>query len=210
MSSFLTSRTRRVAAVLAAAGLAALTAGVATGNAAEGGPARIAGPVEKKIVFNCELPMVGVKPVEATVKVTFPDSGKVGEIIQPTDFATTVALNDEVTQALKLVGAATIEGIANPQIDATLNDTKVTLALPLTIPSSPVAESGPTTLPFEGGVPGFAVHEAGTVTVAVGAKFTGKATPKDASGKETGLGTIDLACTQAEGQDAALASIPVA
>ena len=202
------SSSRRAVAVLAATGAAAVVAGMTAGPVSAA-PVRAAGPVEKKIVYNCEFPMVGVKPVEATVKVTFPESGKVGEVIQAADFSTTVTLDNTVTDALKLIGAATVEGTANPRIDAQLNDTKVTLALPLTIPSAPVPDSGAMTLPFAGGVPGFAVYEAGKVDLAIGKEFTGRTTPKDASGKETGLGTFDLACTQADGQDAVLASIPV-
>jgi hypothetical protein len=202
---------------VATVGLAAAMAGIsaaATSAPSTSGTSAVAagatgGHVEKIITYTCNFPLVGTKPVTADVKVTFPATGKVGQIIQGTGFSAVATLDASTTSALRLIGAATVDGTANPQIDANISGVVVTLALPFTIPSTKVPATGNMGLPFVGAIPGFAVHKAGTVTLSIGANFTGTATPKTAAGKPTQLGTINLACTQNPGQNATLASIPV-
>ncbi|KAA5827148.1 hypothetical protein F1721_29645 [Saccharopolyspora hirsuta] len=202
---------RATAAVLAAAGIASLTA-VGTGSAlAEPDTASDPrGQVTKEVSFTCEFPMVGARPTKAVVNATFPDAGKVGEAINVTDFKVDVVIDAQTADALRLVGGASVEGSASTGVDLKVNGTDLGVTLNgLSIPSTPVPESGELSTTITGPVPGLTIHQPGEVTFAVGSTFLGKITPKQADGSETELGTFDLPCTLDEGQDPALAAVPV-
>lgn len=203
------SLTRRGIALTAAA--AALSvAGAAAAGAVPQHPAAARGPVHKPIVFTCGFPLIGKKPVKSDVAITFPDNAKVGEPIQPTDFSVGATIDGDTTSALKMVGAATVEGDAATDVDVKLNETDLGVTLNgLVIPSTPVPDSGEATMKITGPIPGLTVKQPGKVSFAVGQKFTGKVTPKKADGSPTELGTFDLVCTQDAGQDPALSTVQV-
>ncbi|QWF83748.1 DUF6801 domain-containing protein [Amycolatopsis sp. CA-230715] len=200
------ARATRVFAAVAAAGVLSAT-GAVSATAAE---PTVSGAVSKPISFSCDMPLIGVKKVNAVVTVTFPDSGKVGQVIQATDFKVDAKLDGDTSQALRLIGAATVEGTAAADVDVKINDTELGVTLNgLTIPAVKVADSGESALTITGPIPGLTVKSPGQVSFAIGAKFTSKVTPKRADGTETGLGTFPMGCTLNAGQDPSLATIPV-
>ncbi|WP_158892985.1 DUF6801 domain-containing protein [Amycolatopsis anabasis] len=202
----------RSAAVVVTAGLLSLTgAAVAAGTASADAPA-IAGPVTKSVTFSCEFPLVGVKKVPVDVSLNFPDSGKVGEVIQVTDLKVDGKLDADITSAMQLIGAKTVEATdVSTDVDVKINDTELGVTLNgLNMPQVPVPDSGDTPFSIFGPIPGLTVKSPGSVSFAIGKKFVAqKVTPKDANGQPTDLGTFPLNCTQDEGQDTALATIPV-
>lgn len=202
------SRSARVFALVAAAGVLSVTgAATATANADE---PSVSGAVSKPISFSCDMPLIGVKKVNAVVAVTFPDSGKVGQVIQATDFKVDVKLDTDTSTALRLIGAATIEGTAAADVDVKINDTDLGVTLNgLTIPQAKVAETGESALTVTGPIPGLTVKSPGQVSFAIGAKFTSTVTPKRADGSPTGLGTFPMSCGLDAGQDPSLATVPV-
>ncbi|CAM01649.1 hypothetical protein A8924_2742 [Saccharopolyspora erythraea NRRL 2338] len=205
------ARTGRAAAVVATAGIVSLTA-LAAGPAAADPGATTAprGPVTKDVTFTCEFPMVGARPTQAKVNATFPDSAKVGESINVTDFKVDVTIDEQTADALRLIGGASVEGTAATGVDLNVNGTDLGVTLNgLSIPSTPVPESGPLPTQITGAVPGLTVKQPGQVTFAVGSNFVGKITPKKADGTETELGTFDLPCTLDQGQDPSLATVQV-
>ncbi|WP_020668683.1 DUF6801 domain-containing protein [Amycolatopsis nigrescens] len=205
------SLTARGLALAGVAGLLSITGAVAIGTASAD-EVTVAGAVSKPISFSCEFPLVGVKTVAATVNITFPDAGKVGEVIQPTDFKVDGKLDAETSDALGLIGATTFEATgAATDVDVKINDTEIGVKLNgLSIPSAPVVPGAETPFVINGPIPGITVKAPGEVSFAVGKKFTAtEVTPKDAQGNPTDLGTFPLDCTAADGQDTALATIPV-
>ncbi|GAA2785173.1 DUF6801 domain-containing protein [Saccharopolyspora taberi] len=202
--------TRRAAAVVAAAGIASLTAFAGPALAEQETTGTAMAPVAKDVTFTCEFPMVGARPTQAKVNATFPDGAKVGEPINVTDFKVDVTIDEQTADALRLIGGASVEGSAATGVDVNVNGTDLGVTLNgLSIPSTPVPESGPLNTTIVGPIPGLTVKQPGEVTFAVGSTFTGKITPRTADGGETELGTFDLPCTLDQGQDPALASVPV-
>lgn len=203
----------RGVAVAATAGLLSLTGAVAAGMAsADAHAPALAGPVTKAVSFSCEFPLVGVKSVKANVGITFPDSGKVGEVIQPTDFKVSGSLDADTTSALGLIGAKSLEATdVSTDVDVKINDTQLGATLNgLSIPKVPIPESGETPFGITGPIPGLTVKSAGQVSFAIGSKFTAqKVTLKQADGSPTDLGTFALTCGVDQGQDTSLATIPV-
>lgn len=169
----MTSRLGRGAAItIAAVGVLSLTGGRGGG--------RGTGPVTKNITFSCEFPLVGQRPAEAVVKATFPDSVAVGQPIDVTDFGVDVTPDAGTTDALRLVGGASVEGSAAAAVDLDVNGTELGVLLNgLQIPSTPVPPSGGLTTKVSGAVPGLSVKAPGQVSFAVGNTFTGTITPKD-------------------------------
>ena len=206
-----TTSVRRAVAVVAAAGIASLTAfGSGPALADQDTAAAPRGPVVKDVTFTCEFPMVGARPTQAKVNATFPDSAKVGEPINVTDFKVDVTIDPQTADALRLIGGASVEGSASTGVDVNVNGTDLGVTLNgLSIPSTPVPESGALNTTITGPVPGLTVKQPGQVTFAVGSTFNGKITPKKADGSDTDLGTFDLPCTLDQGQDPALASVAV-
>jgi hypothetical protein len=206
------SRLGRGAAVaIAAAGVMSLTA-LTVGQAAaeEGTGPVVTGPVTKNLTFSCEFPLVGQRQAQAVVKATFPDSVAVGQPIDVTDFGVDVTLDAGTTDALRLVGGASVEGSAVAAVDLDVNGTQLGVGLNgLQIPSTPVPPSGALTTTVTGPVPSLSVKAAGQVSFSVGNTFTGTITPKKADGTDTDLGTFSLPCTMDPGQDASLATVPV-
>ncbi|WP_424187540.1 DUF6801 domain-containing protein [Actinokineospora sp. G85] len=201
---------RFAAAAAGALGVAALV--VVPAASAQAAPAEAAvgtqSVITKQITFSCVYPLIGARNVTATVIATFPDSVAAGSPIHTTDFSIAVELDATTLQALTLIGATTVEGTSTAGVDLNVNGTELGVALPgLTIPVTDIAGSDP--LNITGPVPSLTVKAPGQVDIAIGGTFTGKITPRTATGAETGLGTFDLNCSQNAGQDPSLVSIPV-
>ncbi|SFP51987.1 hypothetical protein SAMN05421810_102828 [Amycolatopsis arida] len=212
MSRALFAKTRRIALVVASASVLALTGAVTAAAAptATDDPVRTTGEVNKSLNFSCEFPLVGQRSVTAQITATFPDSVPAGTPIDVTGFNVAVEIDAEITDAMRLVGAATVEGTAAPNVDVDINGTPLGVRLNgMRIPSTPVPESGSMTVNIVGEVPSLTVQSAGQVSFAVGDEFSGRVTPRRADGSETSLGTFDLPCTMDAGQDPSLATVTV-
>ncbi|OLR92174.1 DUF6801 domain-containing protein [Actinokineospora bangkokensis] len=201
-----TRLSRITAAAVGAAGVVALVAA----PVAQAEPVQAAGVVTKAVTFSCAYPLIGNRDVPATVTATFPSTVAAGTPINTTDFSVAVSLDDTTVQALQLVGAATVEGTSEAGVDLSINGTELGVTLPgLDIPVTAVTGAAPIALNITGLVPSLTVKSAGQVDIAIGNAFTGKITPKTATGELTGLGTFDLNCSALAGQDLSLVSIPV-
>ncbi|WP_156755261.1 DUF6801 domain-containing protein [Actinokineospora pegani] len=206
------SRNRFAAAAASALGIAALV--VIPAATAQAAPAEAAlgtqSVITKQITFSCTYPLIGARDVPATVTATFPDTVAAGSPIHTTDFSVAVELDSLTLQALSLIGATTVEGTSTAGVDLDVNGTELGVTLPgLTIPVTNIAGPAPVALNITGAVPSLTVKAPGQVDIAIGNTFTGKITPRTATGAETGLGTFDLNCSQNAGQDPSLVSIPV-
>ncbi|WP_410599395.1 DUF6801 domain-containing protein [Amycolatopsis sp. lyj-90] len=194
----------RIAAALVFAGA------VVTLPAASASAAPLAGPVTKDLTFTCEMPLIGAQPVAAKVTATFPEAVTAGSPIDVTGFSVAVSLDGDSVTALNLIGAATIEGTASANVDVDYNGTELGVTLNgLGFPVTAVPQDGPLALSITGPIPGLTVKKPGSVAFAVGGAFTGKVTPRHADGTPTDLGTFDLPCGIAPGQDASLATVTV-
>jgi hypothetical protein len=170
-----------------------------------------AATVSKNLNFTCPFPIVGDKTVAVQIDATLPDTGTVGSPIKTTNFSTSATVDANTASALTVVGATSVSGSADAGVTVTTGTDVQNVDIPgLTIPSTPVPPSGQTlTVVASGAVPDVNPTVAGTAVIAVG-NFNTTLTPVDATGAPTGLGTFTLACTLDAGQDATLASIPIA
>lgn len=200
----------RNSAVLGMVAIAAL-AGVVTSGTATAGPTRVTGAVTKNLTYTCNFPLIGQQHVTAALAITFPDSVKVGEVIQGTDFGVDLTLGGDTVAGLKLIGATTVEGDkASAGVDVKINDTELGVTLNgLSIPVSPVPDSGEVHLKLTGPVPGLTLKTPGQVSFALGSTFAAQITPRKADGTPTGLGSFDPQCALDPGQDTALATVTV-
>lgn len=191
----------RTAAVLAGLALALVGTGVAH-----------AAPVSKTLTYTCEFPLIGADQLQVTISVNLPDSAKVGQPAQATDFKVSVLVPERIVEAFDLFEAKSLDGSAVARFDVKdAAGVSKNVEIPgLTVPSTPIPDTGDLTVPAFGDVPPVTVDNAGQAEVIIGAGFEGKLTPRKADGSPTELGTFDLPCTVDAGQDRKLGEYPVA
>lgn len=198
---------RRFAALVAAA-LAVGTFSVAGAQAAAP-----LGPVTKNLTYRCTFPLVGPQDVPATVNITFPDSGTVGNRIVNSDLTINATLSANIVSALRAFQTATTEGTAVADVDTSFAGKNITLGLPgLKIAKANVPPSGTMTANISGPTPSLIVYEAGSVVLKAGATFTAKVDTRKADGTPTALGVLNVPCTikaTTPPQDTTLTTIPV-
>lgn len=172
--------------------------------------APVPGDITKSVEFNCAFPLIGTRPVKTEIAFTAPPTAKVGERVVFTNFHMDAVLDTRTSDGLRLVGAASLEGTAEPELAVTVGPTALTSTLEgMTIPKTAVPALGATTVRIVGDLPGLRVDEPGTLALAVGTMLDGLITPRLADGNLTRLGTFPMPCTVKPGQDLALTSIPV-
>lgn len=191
--------------IVACAAAIAATMQVPTAMAAP-----VPGEITRSVEFDCAFPLIGTRPVKTTIAFTAPATAKVGERVVFTNFHMDVVLDTRTSDGLRLVGAATLEGTAEPELATTVGPTTITSTLEgMTIPRTAVPALGATTVRIIGDLPGLRLDEPGTLTLAVGTALDGLITPRLANGEPTRLGTFPMPCTAKSGQDLGLTSIPV-
>jgi hypothetical protein len=171
------------------------------------------GPVTKNLTYRCTFPLVGPQDVPATVNITFPDSGTVGNRIVNSDLTINATLSANIVSALRAFQTATTEGTAVADVDTSFAGKNITLGLPgLKIAKATVPPSGTMTASISGPTPSLIVYEAGSVVLKAGATFTAKVDTRKADGTPTALGVLNVPCTikaTTPPQDPTLATIPV-
>ncbi|MGW0522405.1 DUF6801 domain-containing protein [Crossiella sp. NPDC003009] len=197
----LTTILTRTTAVLAGLALAAVGAGVAQ-----------AVPVTKTLTYTCEFPLIGPDELQVTISVNLPDSAVVGQPAQATDFKVSVLVPERIVEAFDLFEAKSLDGSAVAHFDVkdAAGVSKTVDINGMTVPSTPIPDTGDLTVPATGDVPPTTVDNPGQAQAIVSGGFDAKLTPRKADGSPTELGTFDLPCKENPGQDLKLGEIPVA
>jgi hypothetical protein len=190
-----------IGVVLAATGMAA-GAGATTSQ-------RTAMVSRLSLAYACGLPS-GSQPVSVLAGATFPAAGIAGQPIQPTGAGVTVTLRHAAVADLTQQRAAAVTAIARLTTVVTQHGRSATVSWPrLAAPDVPVPAKGSMTLTTSGAAPPVTAATPGDVTfTAAGLSLV--LTLEHAVGAATMSSVMRVRCTLTPGQDATLATMPVA
>ncbi|MQA10063.1 MAG: hypothetical protein GEU98_16210 [Pseudonocardiaceae bacterium] len=159
--------------------------------------------------YNCEFPS-GRHQIGVRIQASFPESGAVGQPIQPTDVTVRASIPEAALADLTGWGAATVTGTANLTAAVAQNGTSNDVSWSeLNAPSTAIPESGELALAASGKVPPATVRDAGPVTFTAG-KLALQLGMRQADGKVTDPALLSLDCLPEAGEDTLLATVPVA
>jgi hypothetical protein len=195
------ARVTIIGAVLAATGMAA-GAGATTSQ-------RTAILSRVSLAYTCGFPS-GPQPVSVLAQASFPAAGTAGQPIQPTGAAVNVTLRPAAVANLTQQRATAVTAIARLATVVAQHGRPVTVSWPrLTAPAVPVPANGSMTLTTSGPVPPVTATAPGDVTFTA-AGLSLALTLEHAGGTATTPAVMRVRCTLTPGQDARLASVPVA
>ncbi len=198
-------RRPRATARVVAVGLVALVPGMLLAGAA---PAAGEQATDTTLPYTCRFPS-GEQPVDVRVSATFPDVGRVGRPIRPSEVTVKTTISRAALADLTNLGAASVAGTV--RLTTVVAHNRSSTEAPwsgLAIPQTPIPDSGGSTLTASGGAPPVTVSKPGEVTVTA-AGLVLELTPTKADGSATDPAKLSVACTLEEDQNATLATIPV-
>ncbi|MDT0310052.1 hypothetical protein RM780_24305 [Streptomyces sp. DSM 44917] len=167
-------------------------------------------PADQPLAYTCTLPLVGNQPATALIDVNVPEDITAGE---PATIRVEGVLNLSPisAEAMRLVGATSIEGTVRAQMTVHHAGGEIPLEVPLPFPEDPTvptSATAPLVLPVDGSYE-VTIPEPGPASVVAG-DLSLTLTPRNASGSPTGLGTFTSSCVLTPGQNAVLAEFDVA
>lgn len=191
-----------------------LACAIASATMMMAGGKTFAEPVSLTLEYTCPFPLIGDQPILAEISADIPSEVTVGQPLGPFQINAQTTVNDDSRLGLKLVGSATIEGVAtSTNIIATAAGER-NIVVPLTIPQSPIPdESGPFTVPATGMADEqvFGAEDVGPGEILVGGlvlDMIARTASGDVAPAPIGEFTAD--CTQVAGQDNVLQTFQVA
>jgi Family of unknown function (DUF6801) len=195
------ARVTVIAMVLAAIGIAA--------GAAATTRQRTAIVSRVSLAYACRFPF-GSQPVSVLAGATFPAAGTAGQPIQPTGAAVTMTLRHVAIADLAEQGATGVTAVARLTTVVTEPGRTVTVNWPrLAARAVPVPPKGGMTLTTSGAAPAVTAAAPGDVTFTA-ADLSLALTLQHTGGAATKLAVMRVRCTLTPGQDATLATMPVA
>jgi hypothetical protein len=189
-----------IATVLAATGIAA-GAGATTGQLRPAVP-------QVSLAYACAFPS-GQQPVSVLARAVYPAAATAGQPIQPSHAGVTLTLRHQAAAALIWQQAVTVTAVARLTTMASQHHRSVTSIWPhLVAPSASVPAKGSVTLTASGVAPPVTAASPGEVTfTAAGLALL---LTLHHGGAATMVEVIRVRCTLKPGQDATLATVPVA
>lgn len=185
-----------------------LSSAVASASLMAASGAAMAEPVSLTLEYTCPFPLIGDQPILAEISADIPSEVVVGEPLGPFQIEALTTVNEDSRLGLKLVGSATIEGVATSTNIINVASGSRDIVVPLTIPQSPIPdESGPFTVPATGEAAEqvFSAADVGEGSIQVGGLVLDMVA-RDASGNvaPAPIGEFTANCTQVAGQDTIL------
>lgn len=190
-----------------------LSSAVASASLMAASGAAMAEPVSLTLEYSCPFPLIGDQPILAEISADIPSEIAVGEPLGPFQIDALTTVNEDSRLGLKLVGSATIEGVATSTNIINVASGSRDIVVPLTIPQSPIPdESGPFTVPATGEAAEqvFSAADVGAGSIQVGGLVL-EMIARDANGNiaPAPIGEFTANCTQVAGQDNILHSFEV-
>ncbi|MFI7102573.1 DUF6801 domain-containing protein [Streptomyces sp. NPDC050161] len=158
--------------------------------------------------YTCSYRLIGDHPMAASVVWNAPHTHVVGRATPRSPINTAATVSSAVTQALRLAGAATVDGIADVSAVVASPQGDIPMSMRLKVPVTKVPGSGALTVKASGTLPSLVFRKPGEGKVIVGG-IAMHITPRDASGDETALGKVDSTCALNSGQDGVLAAFKI-
>lgn len=192
---------------VAVIGVVLAATGIAVGAGATAGQ-HTAKTSQVSLAYTCMFPS-GRQPVGVLARATFPSAGAPGQPIQPTAAGVTVTLPHPAVASLARLRAAKVSAVARLSTVVTQHGRSLAMTWRgLAAPAAPLPAEGGMTFTASGVAPPVTVTAPGEVTFTVAGLsliFTvhraGSATPSP---------VLRVGCTLKPGQDATLATVPVA
>jgi hypothetical protein len=186
--------------------MAAVTAaslGVWTAGSAAADPAVLT------LQYTCSLPPFPGQAMTAQLTWKTPASVMVGQTTPILPINATATVGAPVTQALGVIGAATVEGRVDVTGVVVAPGGDISVTVPLTVPQTDVPASGPMSGRATGTTPVRVFRRPGHATITAGSELNLHLIPKDASGSPTAEGQVDVSCTLDPGQNNVLSSFEI-
>lgn len=174
----------REAGKLALAGLAAA--------AAFGSAASSAQAAKLTLNYQCKYPLIGAQPLKVDIDAQIPETWPTGEATERFTIGATATAGGSTSKAMKLIGAASIEGVANAKATLAGAGTPLPVSVPMTIQTGVKGASGfadPLVLKAHGYGPELYYDEELTQTVTVD-KISLNLIARNAAGKAIPLNPV--------------------
>jgi hypothetical protein len=152
----------------------------------------------------------GERPVDVRIEAAFPDAAQAGEQIRPTEVAASLTLPPAALADLTALDAAAVAADVRLAVTVTGSAEATERAwIGLTAPTTAVPEATDLALTAKGAVAPVTATAPGETTFAAG-DLTMVLAMQRADGSRTTPAALSVACTLDPGQDARLATVPVA
>ena len=168
-------------------------------------------PVSVTFQYTCttpDIPFVS-QPMTAELEWGFDTPVTVGAPSQSRGITVLLSLTSTELSAFKVVGATSIEGTGKVPVEVRAPQGEISLTVPLRVPRTAIPPSGTAEFEATGTPPVQTFHQPGDGYITVGSSTTMQITPLNASGADTGAGTVNATCTLNDGQNTDLGSFVI-
>ncbi|GGM63836.1 hypothetical protein GCM10012275_38000 [Longimycelium tulufanense] len=188
----------------------AAAAALFLGASATASGAGTADPVSLSVTYTCDFPLIGKQDLPVKISGTMPDTAVVGQPTTVADYEADATVHEAITDVLRQLEAKTVEGTGTAGVKAT-DGAGVTreYEVDLTVPRTPVPETGGLVVPAKGAVPPMTADNPGVARFDITPNFATTLTPKKADGSLTDLGTFTLNCNLKPGEKTHLGDVLV-
>lgn len=187
--------------------LGAVTAVLLVGAGAVGAGVATARPVSLTLHYTCDFPVINGQRVTVQVDADVPSSHTVGVPTQPFPIEVVATVSDLFTTGLNLLGAHSIEGTAEGNVNVAAPQGAFSVSIPFTIPDTTIPASGSFRVPATGVAPSLRFTRQGKGQLTAG-DINLHLAARDADGNPT-LGKLDLPCTLDNGQNDVIESFDI-
>ncbi|MFF2963307.1 DUF6801 domain-containing protein [Streptomyces sp. NPDC057963] len=187
--------------------LGAAAAVLAVGVGVAGSGVATARPVSRTLHYTCNFPVIGGQPVTVQVNADVPRSDTVGVPTGPFPIDVVATVSSLFTKGLNFLGAHSVEGTAQGNVNVAAPQGDFSVGIPFTIPNTTVPASGSFRVPVTGSAPSLRFTRPGTGRLTAG-DINLHLAARDANGNPT-LGKLDLPCTLDNGQNDVIESFDV-
>ncbi|MEU4744298.1 fibronectin type III domain-containing protein, partial [Actinosynnema sp. NPDC023658] len=157
-------------------------------------PAGVGGTPPLRQVYSCPFPLIGNQTVTVDINTnSLPAEIAVGQPTPRIDITAVANAGPTSTQALRLIGAETVQGTATATSLVKSPQGHLAVAVPTNMPNQPIP-AGDLVVNGAGFAPALTFDQPGTATLSVH-DLVISMTPKKADGSDTGLGTFVADCT---------------
>lgn len=164
-------------------------------------------PVSLTLRYTCDFPVINGQRVTVQVDADVPSSDTVGVPTQPFPIEVVATVSDLFTAGLNFLGAHSVEGTAEGNVNVAAPQGAFSVSIPFTIPNTTVPASGSFRVPATGVAPSLRFTRPGKGQLTAG-DINLHLAARDANGNPT-LGKLDLPCTLDDGQNDVIGSFDV-
>ncbi|WP_406348968.1 hypothetical protein OHB10_21930 [Streptomyces sp. NBC_01597] len=166
-----------------------------------------AAPAPRSLTYSCAFPFIGDKPMKASVTWTAARTYVAGRAAPRSPVDAPAAVGGNVSQSLRMVGAATVEGSADVHAVVAAPGGDIPVTLTFDVPRTAIPQSGPLSVDASGSLPSLTFARAGRAKLVFGG-IDLHLTPRD-SGGGTPVGRIDAPCHLNSGQDGVVGTFTI-